>query len=115
MSIYADMRMILSVLFNMTKMHNAFYKALIQRLARFGLEVAEDKTQIIEFSHCKAQLKRSLIFWGLSFGGVKSSAWKRKADSKAAHSREQTRAHWRISNHGLRNTVGYRKKYSLQN
>jgi len=35
-----------------------FYKALIQRLARFGLEVAEDKTQIIAFSHCKALAKR---------------------------------------------------------
>src|SRR5664279_2529164 len=39
-----------------------FYKALIQRLARFGLEVAEDKTQVIEFSHCKALAKTCLLY-----------------------------------------------------
>ena len=30
-----------------------FYKALSQRLERFGLQPAEDKTRIIEFSNCK--------------------------------------------------------------
>src|SRR5665811_359397 len=44
-----------------------FYKALIQRLARFGLEVAEDKTQIIEFSHCKALAKTKFDFLGFEF------------------------------------------------
>ncbi|MDD5319502.1 MAG: group II intron reverse transcriptase/maturase [Methylococcales bacterium] len=44
-----------------------FYQALIQRLARFGLEVAEDKTQIIEFSHCKARLKTKFDFLGFEF------------------------------------------------
>jgi len=44
-----------------------FYKALIQRLARFGLEVAADKTQIIEFSHCKALAKTKFDFLGFEF------------------------------------------------
>jgi len=44
-----------------------FYKALIQRLARFGLEVAEDKTQIIAFSHCKALAKTKFDFLGFEF------------------------------------------------
>lgn len=44
-----------------------FYQALIQRLASFGLEVAEDKTQIIEFSHCKARLKTKFDFLGFEF------------------------------------------------
>ena len=44
-----------------------FYKALIQRLARFGLEVAEDKTQVIEFSHCKARAKMKFDFLGFEF------------------------------------------------
>jgi len=44
-----------------------FYKALIQRLASFGLEVAEDKTQIIEFSHCKAKAKTKFDFLGFEF------------------------------------------------
>ena len=44
-----------------------FYKALIERLARFGLEVAKDKTQIIEFSHCKARAKTKFDFLGFEF------------------------------------------------
>jgi len=44
-----------------------FYQALIQRLASFGLEVAEDKTQIIEFSHCKARAKTKFDFLGFEF------------------------------------------------
>jgi RNA-directed DNA polymerase len=44
-----------------------FYKALIQRLARFGLEVAGDKTRIIEFSHCKALAKTKFDFLGFEF------------------------------------------------
>jgi RNA-directed DNA polymerase len=44
-----------------------FYKALIQRLARFGLEVAEDKTQIIEFSQRKTWVKTKFDFLGFEF------------------------------------------------
>jgi len=51
-------------------MRNAFIKRLIERLARFGLEVAKDKTQVIEFSHCKARAKTKFDFLGLSSGGL---------------------------------------------
>jgi RNA-directed DNA polymerase len=44
-----------------------FFKALIQRLASFGLEVAEDKTRIIEFSHCKVRVKTKFDFLGFEF------------------------------------------------
>lgn len=53
--------------FQNSKDAQRFYQALIQRLARFGLEVAEDKTQIIEFSHCKAKAKTKFDFLGFEF------------------------------------------------
>jgi RNA-directed DNA polymerase len=64
---YADLRMILSALFNITKDSQRFYKVLIQRLDRFGLEVAKDKTQIMEFSHGKARAKTNFDFLGFEF------------------------------------------------
>jgi hypothetical protein len=36
-------------------------------LARFGLEVAEEKTQIMAFSHCNALAKTKFDFLGLEF------------------------------------------------
>jgi hypothetical protein len=53
--------------FQNSKDAQRFYKALIQRLASFGLEVAEEKTQIIEFSHCKALAKTTFDFLGFEF------------------------------------------------
>ena len=44
-----------------------FYKALSQRLERFGLQLAEDKTRIIEFSHCKVRVKTKFDFLGFEF------------------------------------------------
>jgi RNA-directed DNA polymerase len=44
-----------------------FYKALSQRLARYGLEVAEDKTQMMEFSLWKAKAKTKFDFLGFEF------------------------------------------------
>jgi group II intron reverse transcriptase/maturase len=44
-----------------------FYKALIQRLASFGLEVAEDKTQMMEFGHCRVRAKTKFDFLGFEF------------------------------------------------
>jgi len=44
-----------------------FYRALSQRLECFGLQVAEDKTQIIEFSHCKVRVKTKFDFLGFEF------------------------------------------------
>ena len=61
--------------FENSKDAERFYKALGQRLERFGLQVAEDKTRIIEFSHCKVRVKTKFDFlgfefrWGVNRGG----------------------------------------------
>ncbi len=44
-----------------------FYEALSRRLACYGLQVAEDKTRMIEFSHCKARAKTKFDFLGFEF------------------------------------------------
>jgi len=54
-------------LFQNAKDAERFYKALIQRLARFGLEVAEEKTRIMVFSHVKARVKAKFDFLGFEF------------------------------------------------
>jgi group II intron reverse transcriptase/maturase len=53
--------------FQMREDAQRFYKVLKHRLARFGLEVAEEKTQIMEFSHCKALGKTKFDFLGFEF------------------------------------------------
>jgi len=76
--------------FQMKEDAQRFYKALKQRLARFGLEVAEDKTQIMEFSHCKALGKTKFDFLGFEFRwGV--NRWRRPV-VKRRTSREKLRA-----------------------
>ncbi len=62
-SIFVAMQMILSVPLK-CKDAERFYKSLSQRLERFGLQVAEDKTRIIEFSHCKVRVKPKFDFLG---------------------------------------------------
>jgi hypothetical protein len=54
-------------LFQSAKDAQRFYKALIQRLGRSGLEVAEDKTQMIVFSHVKVRAKTKFDFLGFEF------------------------------------------------
>ncbi len=44
-----------------------FYKALSQRLEKFGLQVAEDKTRTLAFSHCKVRVKTKFDFLGFEF------------------------------------------------
>ena len=44
-----------------------FYKALSQRLEKFGLQVAEDKTRIIAFSNCTVRVKNKFDFLGFEF------------------------------------------------
>ncbi len=44
-----------------------FYQVLGQRLARFGLELAEDKTRLMAFSHCRAYAKTAFDFLGFEF------------------------------------------------
>jgi RNA-directed DNA polymerase len=80
-----------------------FYKALIQRLARFGLEVAEDKTQSIEFSHCKARAKTKFDFLGFEF------RWSVGRSRKPLLKRRTSRTKLRAS---IANFKTWFKKYS---
>jgi hypothetical protein len=80
-----------------------FYQALIQRLACFGLEVAEDKTQILEFSHCQAGAKTKFEFLGFKFQWYVGR--RRKSFLKRRTSRTKLRA-------SLANFKSWFKKYS---
>ncbi len=44
-----------------------FYNALPERLEKFGLEVAEEKTQILRFSRFRPSMERRFIFLGFEF------------------------------------------------
>jgi group II intron reverse transcriptase/maturase len=67
-----------------------FYEALSKRLACYGLQVAEDKTRIIEFSHCRARAKTKFDFLGFEFRwGV--NRW-RKPTLKRRTSRDKLQA-----------------------
>ena len=67
-----------------------FYEVLGKRLARFGLQVAEEKTRMFEFSHCKVRFKARFDFLGFEFRwGV--SRW-RKPVLKRRTSREKLQA-----------------------
>jgi len=90
-----------------------FYMALIQRLARFGLEVAEDKTRIIEFSHCKALAKTKLIFWDFEFRWIVGRS--RKPILMRRTSRNKLRASLANLKAWFRNTAVCRRKYYLIN
>ncbi len=67
-----------------------FYDALRKRLGRYGLEVAEDKTQIMGFSHCKARSKTWFDFLGFEFRWS-VNRW-RKPVLKRRTSRDKLRA-----------------------
>jgi len=73
-----------------------FYKALKLRLNKFGLEVAEDKTNIMVFSRCKIRAKTSFNFLGFEFRwGLSRRKQNRKARIaiiKRRTSREKMRA-----------------------
>ena len=76
--------------FQTAKDAKRFYEALSKRLACYGLQVAEDKTRIIEFSHCKARAKTKFDFLGFEFRwGV--NRW-RKPILKRRTSRDKLRA-----------------------
>ena len=67
-----------------------FYEVLSKRLTCYGSQVAEDKTRIIEFSHCKARAKSKFDFLGFEFRwGV--NRWG-KPTLKRRTSREKLRA-----------------------
>jgi len=55
------------VAFQLTKDANNFYKALPERLAKFGLEIAPQKTNLIRFSRFQPSRQRSFTFLGFDF------------------------------------------------
>lgn len=76
--------------FQKAKDAERFYEVLNKRLACYGLQVAEDKTRMIEFSHCKARAKTKFDFLGFEFRwGVN---WWRKPVLKRRTSREKLQA-----------------------
>jgi len=67
-----------------------FYEVLNKRLACYGFQAAEDKTRMVEFSHCKARAKTKFDFLGFEFHwGV--NRW-RKPVLKRRTSREKLQA-----------------------
>jgi RNA-directed DNA polymerase len=80
-----------------------FYIALSQRLARFGLELAEDKTHIMDFSHCNVRAKAKFDFLGFEFQWY--VGWRGKPFLK----RRTSRAKLRVS---LANFKSWLKTYS---
>jgi hypothetical protein len=67
-----------------------FYKALGQRLTRYGLELAEDKTQLMEFSVWRPRAKTKFDFLGFEFQW--GMTWSRKPILKRRTSRNKLRA-----------------------
>ena len=67
-----------------------FYKALSQRLTRYGLELAEDKTQLMEFSVWRPRAKTKFDFLGFEFQW--GMTWSRKPILKRRTSRNKLRA-----------------------
>ena len=46
-----------------------FYRAVGERLKKFGLDLAQEKTNIISFHDFAKRKTQSLNFWGLNFAG----------------------------------------------
>ena len=71
-----------------------FYEALKKRLDKYGLEVAEDKTNIMVFSRSKLRAKTSFNFLGFEFrwGLSRPKNRLRRAIIKRRTSREKLRA-----------------------
>ncbi len=67
-----------------------FYTALGRRLARYGLELAEDKTRTLEFSIWKPKAKTKFDFLGFEFQW--GMTWTRKPILKRRTSRSKLRA-----------------------
>jgi hypothetical protein len=53
-----------------------FYNELEERLRKFGLELAQDKTRVMPFSRYRGE-RRALSFWVSSFVGVRTAKAKR--------------------------------------
>ena len=60
------------VLFQYENEANLFYKLLVERLAKFGLEIATDKTRILPFGRFKGKKEDKFTFLGFDFHNGKT-------------------------------------------
>ena len=60
------------VLFQYENEANQFYKLLVERLAKFGLEIATDKTRILPFGRFKGKKEDKFTFLGFDFHNGKT-------------------------------------------
>jgi group II intron reverse transcriptase/maturase len=92
-----------------------FYDALVKRLKKFGLEVAEDKTKVIRFTRSKNERGKSFEFLGFEFcWGV---GCKGKETVKRRTSRERYKKSLKNFKEWCRESRNYRlnKLFSLLN
>ncbi len=89
-----------------------FYRVLARRLEKFGLEVAEEKTNLIRFSPVNWKASGASSSWASSFVGDAVAGASRRSSAER-HARN-TVPPWRASRIGVASTVDYRRRYSSQ-
>ena len=86
-----------------------FYQVLPRRLAKYGLEVAEDKTNLIRFSPVNWKASGAFEFLGFEIRWGRGR-WGKPVIKRRTHVRN-TVPPWRASGTGVASTVGYRRRY----
>lgn len=72
------------VLFQYENEANQFYKLLVERLAKFGLEIATDKTRILPFGRFKGKKEDKFTFLGFDFHNGKTTNGKFRTHIKSS-------------------------------
>ena len=72
------------VLFQFENEANQFYKLLLERLAKFGLEIATDKTRILPFGRFKGKKEDKFTFLGFDFHNGKTINGKYRTHIKSS-------------------------------
>lgn len=72
------------VLFQYENEANQFYKLLLERLSRFGLEIATDKTRILPFGRFKGKKEDKFTFLGFDFHNGKTINGKYRTHIKSS-------------------------------
>lgn len=72
------------VLFQYENEANQFYKLLVERLAKFGLEIATDKTRILPFGRFKGKKEDKFTFLGFDFHNGKTINGKYRTHIKSS-------------------------------
>ena len=72
------------VLFQYENEATAFYKLLVERLAKFGLEIATDKTRILPFGRFKGKKEDKFTFLGFDFHNGKTINGKYRTHIKSS-------------------------------